>query len=184
MGLIRYFFILLLTVISFFGVSLMILNTGPILFIKELYLLLFLLIIAGIALFSAGRNQNSGWMLFALFFGTIIINSLYLFETVRIGKGIMFAVLFSALIGLIMSIYFIRPRYRRRRPRIDFDDVVTEADSEEEIEVVAIPKKKPKKKKKKTVKKTAKKTVKKKKKTAKKKTAKKRARKITRKKAA
>ncbi len=145
MSLSRYFFVLLLTVICFFGISLMILDASVVLFIKELYFLLFLLIMAGIALFAAGRNMNSGWMLFVLLFGTMVFNSVYLFESVGSGMLLLLAVIVPSFLGFFVSISNIMPR-RAVRPKI-YEGVNREKpsaqESSEDLEVVSIPERKP-----------------------------------------
>ncbi len=144
MSLARYFFILLLTVISFFGISLMIIDAGAVLFIKQVYLMFFLLIMAGIALFSAGRGNNSGWMLFVLFFGVIIFDSVYLFETSARGKILLLAVIVPSFIGFFISISGIRPQHARRARTHPVQPMPEEKEKEpsEELEVVSIPAKK------------------------------------------
>ena len=100
----EYFSILLITIVTFFSLSLIVINTSVLLFIKEIYLILFLLIFAAIALFSVGLNIRLGWMLFSLFFATILINTVYLFISIGIEFSHLFIVISSASLGLLISV--------------------------------------------------------------------------------
>jgi len=170
----KYFLALMFTAVSFFGLALMIAQTDSVLFIGQLYLAFFLLIVAGISLFATRRNMRTGWLLFALFFGTILFDSIYLNSIIKSNIGILFAVVVISAFGFIMSIAGIEKRRRRHRIIIDdFEPAPTV--TIKPVKKITAKKKAAKKIKKKTVKKKAKKTVKKKavkKNTAKKKTAK------------
>jgi len=154
MGMGKYFLGLLLTIISFFGLSILVIGTQSAFFIKELYFMFFLLIVAAIALFAVRRGIRLGWMLFALFFAAVIFDALYIGMIAVVDKATLYSVVIVAVIGVLMSLGQLKRH--RRRPRIVIEDLP--------------PPKPARKSAKKSTKKTAKKTVRK---TAKKKVAKK-----------
>jgi len=157
MDVIRYLLILFVAGLSFFGLTLMVFALDGTLFVSELYLVLFLLIVVAIALYSISRSIHFGWLLLALVFATVLIDTFYLYSVTSASISLLVAVVVITAVGFILSVSFLRPKRRRHKPPIIIQDM---------------PDDKPKQRKKAT-KKTAKKTVKGK--TVKKKTTKKRA---------
>ena len=155
MGAGRYFFAYLLLILTFLSLTLMIVKSSDIVFIRQLYLAFFLLIMAGIALFTVASNINSGWLLFTLFYSVFLINTLYLHFEVYVGRSLLFVGLTIGVIGLFFSAAGVgSQRMRHHKRKIIVEDIV-----DEPVQVVKIKelKKQTSKSQKKTVKKVAKK---------------------------
>ena len=189
MKILEYFSILLITIVSFFSLSLIVINTNVFLFIKEIYLILFLLIFAAISLFCIGVNIRLGWMLFVLFFSTVLIDVIYLFINIGIEFSNLFIVVGSASVGLLISVNKLAKtkKIKKNQSNVFVEDILDEPVDTYNVDnsnknIILSSTKEDDKKKDTVKKKTAKKKVAKKKSTKKKVTKKKTAKKKTTKK--
>jgi len=160
MGGVRYFAILILTIIAFVGTTKLMAGAVDMLFIKELYLLFFLLIISGISLIAINRQKIFGWAIYTLIFLVFMFNAMFLYLQTTSHKIFLYAVLLAGAFGFVISIAHIRHRRRQGGvPRLEIEDIYEEPEPEpEKKQVKKAPAKKAKKRKKK--KKAAKKTKK------------------------
>jgi len=74
----RYYRLFLLTILSMVFTILYASRQMPLLFIRELYLILFLLIVASVGLFTIRAGHRLSYLLTASFFAAIILNAFYL----------------------------------------------------------------------------------------------------------
>lgn len=110
----RYFTIFLLTITAFLALPLLLSNASPELFILELYFMLLLLIISGIALVAIGRDIGLGWALYTLLFLTFLFNAVFLYITAAAGKIVFYIALLAGAIGFLVSVYNTGSCKRRR----------------------------------------------------------------------
>jgi hypothetical protein len=100
----NYYKMLLLVMLSLFGTIIMLPKQNMGLFINEFYLLMLLLIFAGIGFFSIANNIRLGNLLFALFFAVITINGIYLYLNEKTHLLFLILLVFFSVIGLYRSV--------------------------------------------------------------------------------
>lgn len=170
MGFDNYFKILIMGVVSIILTVLMLPLKDILLFVKEFYLIMGVLILAAVALYGTAQRKNWGRILFSTFFVIMTFNGFWIYANAEKASALLLLLLtIINLAGFFMSIAGIKKKRIRKTVRAVPKPII--------IDVETKPKKK-------TVKKAAKKTAKKKvvKKSAKKKSAKKTVKKATKKK--
>jgi hypothetical protein len=128
MGVGRFVIILLLMLLSFIGVSLSLTELSSALFMKELYLLLLLLVVAGIAIYAVTKDGRLGWLLFCIFFATFIVNALYISLEAPGHRMTLYSVMLFSALGFLFAVTPRRMPQKRRvqpqaRPQVIIEDI-------------------------------------------------------------
>ncbi len=105
MKLSNYMGLLLLVALYFIGLLFQLPTKDAALFVKEIYLTFFLLMIAAVGLFSVASRIKLGWLMFIAFFAIGIINSLYLHMAATVNETLTVAMVVLSLIGIVYSVY-------------------------------------------------------------------------------
>ena len=116
-----------------------------VLFVQELYLHLFLLVISGVALWGASRDTRGGWVLLTLVFVAFLFNIAYL-RLLGLASGYFaYPVLLLSALGFVVSVRLTHSRRRRHVPRVVIEDMpeTAPAGAPEKRKPRGRPKKKP-----------------------------------------
>ncbi len=105
MGRYKYFTVFVLTIISFLGLSLLFSTAGETLFILEIYFMMLLLIVAGIAFLAIGRGLRLGWALLTVLFLTFLFDTLFLYTYGAPGKTTFYITLLAGALGFLVSVH-------------------------------------------------------------------------------
>ena len=174
MGRKNYFWLLLLVILYFLGLTFQLPKDDTTLFVRELYFAFFLLIVASLGLYSIASKVRAAWLYFVIFFAITIFNTLFLYIEGAAKDNLTAAMIVLGLVGIVYTVKQLGKRQCKRRVE----------PFPEEVRPIIVENMEPEKEEtEKTTKKATKKTAKKatKKTPAKKKTTKKTTKKATKK---
>jgi hypothetical protein len=100
----QYPIILTLTVLNLFGLVLFLPKSNSVLFIREFYFLIIVLLFVAIGLFSVARGIVMGWLLFAVFFAVNMFNEFYIFSSNFTNTLLFIVLIITGLFGFIFSL--------------------------------------------------------------------------------
>jgi hypothetical protein len=100
----QYPVILTLTVLNLFGLVLFLPKSNSVLFIKEFYFLITILLFVAIGLFSVANGIVLGWFLFAVFFAVNMFNEFYIYSFNYANTLLFIILILIGLFGFIFSL--------------------------------------------------------------------------------
>jgi hypothetical protein len=100
----QYPIILAFTVLNLFGLVLFLPKSNSLLFIREFYFLIIVLVFVAIGLLSVAREIVMGWLLFAVFFAVNMLNEFYIFSFNYADTLLFIILIVIGLFGFIFSL--------------------------------------------------------------------------------
>ncbi len=112
----NYLWLFLFVILTFLSMVLM-LPENTELFVQQIYLIMFLLIIAGLGLYAVACDINYAWMLLGLLFATTLMNTFYLNYAVEITTKLFIVSILIGITGFLISISGIKKPVKKKIPK-------------------------------------------------------------------